>query len=69
MGTFSLLLKGIQQTTGVRLLKMKKVKNQPTLLCSTGSVENLDYFLPYQYPDITSEKTWIRILQQNGFDI
>jgi hypothetical protein len=34
--SFSLLLKGIQQTTGVRLLKMKKkVKNQPTLLGNT----------------------------------
>jgi hypothetical protein len=32
--SFSLLLKGTQQITVVRLSKMKKVQNQPTLLCS-----------------------------------
>jgi hypothetical protein len=35
---FSLLLKGIQQTTGVRFGNVKKVKNQPTLLFSIPTV-------------------------------
>jgi hypothetical protein len=30
--SFSLLLEWIQQTTGVRLLKIQKGKNQPTLM-------------------------------------